>query len=83
MNEDIKEELACYEGKAARLEKDILRLNAEVKDWTKRIVNEEGISSDEDLDEALFQVRKCLCALEGMENDLKATIEMQIKLLKG
>jgi hypothetical protein len=82
MNEDIKEELEYQEEKVASLEKDIAKVEAELNLWKNRIITGEGISSDEDLDLAMYEVRKCLYAIKGME-ELRASIEMQIKLLKG
>ena len=83
MNEAIKEELAQYEAKSRSLGKDIKKVEAELNVWKNRIITGEGISSDEDLDLAMYEVRKCLYALKGMEEELRASIGMQIKLLKG
>ena len=83
MDEAIKEELGYQKAKAASLEKDIAKVEAELNVWKNRIITGEGISSDEDLDLALYEVRKCLNALKGMEEELRASIGMQIKLLKG
>ena len=82
MNEAIKEELEYQKEKVASLEKDIAKVEAELNLWKNRIITGEGISSDEDLDLAMYEVRKCLYAIKGME-ELRASIEMQIKLLKG
>ena len=83
MNEAIKEELAQYEAKSRSLGKDIKKVEAELNVWKNRIITGEGISSDEDLDLAMYEVRKCLYAIEGMESDLRVSIDMQIRLLKG
>lgn len=82
MNEAIKEELEYQKEKAASLEKDIAKVEAELNLWKNRIITGEGISSDEDLDLAMYEVRKCLYAIKGME-ELRAAVETQIKLLKG
>ena len=82
MNEAIKEELEYQKAKVASLEKDIAKVEAELNMWKNRIITGEGISSDEDLDLAMYEVRKCLYAIKGVE-ELQASIEMQIKLLKG
>ena len=83
MKKNVKEELAYWQDKTASLEKDIFRLDAEIKDWTKRIVNDEGISSDEDLEIALLEVNSRLRELQWMGETRRAWIEIQIMLLKG
>ena len=80
---NVKEELAGYRGKAACLEKDIAKVEADLKVLLKQYITGEGINSEEDAELVEFQMSKCAYAIQGMSAELLALSKKQLELLKG